>query len=197
MPLLNGRNQCCLWKSEFISVIIARKAPKLLHFLFEWVELKWEKMWEETLNNGQQLMVCSVPSPSSWEAPLGGGAGRDTVGVCLGWAGLVPRILSLIQGSNLYLLGISLILWIDSVESLLTIRGMFVLQKIFVDRSCESMLMLYALLEFWALLYVFSVVDMLFFCFTWGVKIIMKSSVCSAGPVRSASATSVRSGEEW
>lgn len=66
-------------------------------------------MWEETLNNGQQLMVCSVPSPSSWEAPLGGGAGRDTVGVCLGWAGLVPRILSLIQGSNLYLLGISLI----------------------------------------------------------------------------------------
>lgn len=31
------------------------------------------------------------------------------MGVCLGWAGLVPRILSLIQGSNLYLLGISLI----------------------------------------------------------------------------------------
>lgn len=105
--------------------------------------------------------------------------------------------LGLIQGSNLYLLGISLILWIDSVESLLTIWGMFVLQKIFVDCSCESMLMLYALLEFWALLYVFSVVDMLLFCFTWGVKIIMKSSVCSAGPVRSASATSVRSGEEW
>ena len=43
---------------------------------------------------------------------------------------------------------------------------MFVLQKIFVDHSCESMLMLYALLEFWALFYVFSVVDMLFFCFT-------------------------------